>query len=134
MMPLQKQPRNAAMKAFSPKTEAEEAGNPKPQDSPLDYLLSVMRDPAVKPERRDEMAKLALPYLHPKPAVEGGKDTASPDPARLTDTDIARRIAFMLTKAALTPSSQDDSRRSEAQAGASAVGSVGVEIAAVRRV
>ena len=33
---------------------------------PLEYMLSVMRDPAVEPARRDEMAKLALPYLHPE--------------------------------------------------------------------
>jgi hypothetical protein len=45
---------------------------------PLDYMLSVMRDPAADQKRRDAMAMAAAPYLHPKvnaidaksPAVE----------------------------------------------------------------
>src|SRR5947207_13483713 len=32
--------------------------------TPLEYMLYVMRDPNVCPERRDEMAKAAAPYLH----------------------------------------------------------------------
>lgn len=31
---------------------------------PLDYMLSVMRDPAADHKRRDAMAKAAAPYLH----------------------------------------------------------------------
>jgi hypothetical protein len=37
---------------------------------PLDYMLKVMRDPSADPERRDEMAKGAAPYLHAKRAPE----------------------------------------------------------------
>jgi hypothetical protein len=33
---------------------------------PLQYMLSVMRDSTVDDDRRDEMAKAAAPYLHPK--------------------------------------------------------------------
>ena len=33
-------------------------------ESPLDYMLRVMRDPATDDERRDAMAKAALPYMH----------------------------------------------------------------------
>jgi hypothetical protein len=33
---------------------------------PLDYMLAVMRDPAVDQKRRDAMALGAAPYLHPK--------------------------------------------------------------------
>ena len=33
---------------------------------PLDYMLSVMRDPAADHKRRDAMAMAAAPYLHPK--------------------------------------------------------------------
>jgi len=29
-------------------------------------MLAVMRDPNEPPERRDEMAKAAAPYVHPK--------------------------------------------------------------------
>ena len=36
---------------------------------PLDYMLQVMRDESVSPERRDEMAKAAAPYVHPKLAA-----------------------------------------------------------------
>ena len=42
--------------------------------TPLDYMLSVMRDPSEFPERRDRMAIAAAPYLHAKvlaaPAVD----------------------------------------------------------------
>jgi hypothetical protein len=33
---------------------------------PLDYMLSVMRDPAADHKRRDAMAMAAAPYLHPR--------------------------------------------------------------------
>lgn len=42
---------------------------------PLDYMLRVMRDSKKPWERRDEMARSAAPYLHPKlsSVVVGGK-------------------------------------------------------------
>jgi len=56
-----------------------------------------MRDPAVEPTRRDEMAKLALPYLHPKPSAgEHGKNGAPIEITDLSETDIARRIGFIM--------------------------------------
>jgi hypothetical protein len=33
---------------------------------PLDYMLSVMRDPAADNKRRDAMAVAAAPFLHPR--------------------------------------------------------------------
>lgn len=33
---------------------------------PLEYMLKVMRDDKANIERRDDMAKAAAPYLHPK--------------------------------------------------------------------
>ena len=33
---------------------------------PLDYMLRIMRDPKASNTRRDEMARTAAPYLHPK--------------------------------------------------------------------
>jgi hypothetical protein len=70
--------------------------------TPLDYMLGVMRDPAVEPARRDEMAKLALPYMHPKvTATEpNGQDSLLPQATTFSETDIARRIAFTLARAA----------------------------------
>jgi len=34
--------------------------------TPLDYMLKVMRDKKGDPYRRDEMARAAAPYVHPK--------------------------------------------------------------------
>ncbi|TWG90335.1 hypothetical protein L598_000700000920 [Mesorhizobium sp. J18] len=34
--------------------------------TPLDYMLKVMRDPKADAGRRDDMAKAAAPYVHPK--------------------------------------------------------------------
>ena len=44
--------------------------------TPLEYMLSVMRDDRADTERRDDMAKAAAPYIHPRlAAVEhAGKD------------------------------------------------------------
>lgn len=35
-------------------------------DTPLEYMLSVMRDDTVDNKRRDAMAAAAAPYLHPR--------------------------------------------------------------------
>jgi hypothetical protein len=34
--------------------------------TPLEWMLQVLRDENVEPERRDEMAKAAAPYIHPR--------------------------------------------------------------------
>ena len=69
-------------------------------DTPLDYMLRVMRDPAVEPARRDKMAKLALPYLHPKPtAIEHtGKNGGPIEISDVSQTDVARRIGFIMAQ------------------------------------
>jgi hypothetical protein len=69
-------------------------------DTPLDYMLAVMRDPAVEPARRDEMAKLALPYLHPKPAVieHTGKDVGPMEISEASEADILRRLGFIVAR------------------------------------
>ncbi|MRX33527.1 hypothetical protein GJR93_10935 [Aminobacter sp. MDW-2] len=38
-------------------------------DTPLDYMLKVMRNPKADATRRDDMARAAAPYVHPKLAV-----------------------------------------------------------------
>ena len=35
-------------------------------DTPLEYMLNVMRDETVDSKRRDAMASAAAPYLHPR--------------------------------------------------------------------
>ena len=62
--------------------------------TPLDYMLGVMRDPEVGPARRDEMAKLALPYPKPTAIEPPGGQRADRD-IRGIGTDIARRISAM---------------------------------------
>ena len=43
------------------------------ENTPLDYLLSVMRDAEASAEQRLEAAKAAAPYVHPKlSAIEHG--------------------------------------------------------------
>jgi hypothetical protein len=34
--------------------------------TPLEYMLAVLRDENAVPERRDDMAKAAAPYIHPR--------------------------------------------------------------------
>ncbi len=44
--------------------------------TPLEYMLNVMRDELAEDSRRDDMAKAAAPYMHPKLAAieHTGKD------------------------------------------------------------
>ena len=44
-------------------------------ESPLTYMLRVMRDPTVAGPRRDEMARAAAPYVHAKISPENTKTT-----------------------------------------------------------
>ncbi len=45
-------------------------------ETPLDYMLRVMRDETADPSRRDDMARAVAPYVHPKLAAveQTGKD------------------------------------------------------------
>jgi hypothetical protein len=78
--------------------------NASPTISPLDYMLSVMRDPQVAPARRDAMAKIALRYLHPKPraTAQVRKDERPVELSEISETEVARRIGFILARAART--------------------------------
>jgi hypothetical protein len=90
---------DAAAPAASPRTAGEETAETR-ADTPLDYMLRVMRDPDVEPARRDEMAKLALPYLHPKPtAIEHtGRDGGPIEISDVSEADIVRRIGFIMAR------------------------------------
>jgi hypothetical protein len=41
-------------------------------ETPLEYMLRVMRDPSADDARRDAMAKAALPYMHARPTSVDG--------------------------------------------------------------
>ena len=47
-------------------TAAARAAAAKTGEMPLEYMLRIMRDPKASNTRRDEMARTAAPYLHPK--------------------------------------------------------------------
>ncbi len=68
-------------------------------ETPLDYMLGVMRNTGYEPETRLDAAKSAAPYVHPKlAAIEltgaDGKDLIPESPPI---EEIARRLAFLLT-------------------------------------
>lgn len=71
-------------------------------ETPLDYMLRVMRDPTVEHPRRDEMARAAAPYVHPKLAsvVHEGTGDDGAIKFEASDSELARRIAYLLTQAA----------------------------------
>jgi hypothetical protein len=53
--------------------------------TPLEYMLAVLRDETVGPERRDEMAKASAPYIHPRLAsVEATVDVSDDFADRLS--------------------------------------------------
>lgn len=59
-------PKKRATKPAIPKTETPHVEG----ETPVDYMLRVMRDPKAAPGRRDTMAKSATPYVHEKPATK----------------------------------------------------------------
>ena len=63
-------------------------------ETPLDYMLRIMRDEAAESTRRDEMAKAAAPYLHPRlSSVEHTGDTEEfRKAADMTDDELAAII------------------------------------------
>ncbi|RWP68202.1 MAG: hypothetical protein EOR07_07615 [Mesorhizobium sp.] len=63
--------------------------------TPLDYMLKVMRDAKADPGRRDDMAKAAAPYVHPKLASmqhsgPHGGPIQTVDLTKLSGDDLAR--------------------------------------------
>src|SRR5258706_9188409 len=54
--------------------------------TPLDHMLAVMRNPKAKAARRDEMARMAAPYVHP--------------PVAPLDIDVMRPVARLLNEIA----------------------------------
>lgn len=72
-------------------------------ETPLEYMLRVMRDPKAEHPRRDEMSKAAAPYVHPKLATVTHAGTGEGGAIKVEDqslSEIARRLAFLLTVAA----------------------------------
>ncbi len=54
-------------------------------EMPAEYLLRNMRDKKVSQKRRDEMAKAAAPYFHPRlTSVEHGGKNGGPIEGKIT--------------------------------------------------
>ena len=60
-------------------------------ETPLEYMLRIMRDEAAESTRRNDMAKAAAPYLHPRlSSVEHTGDTEEfRKAADMTDDELA---------------------------------------------
>jgi hypothetical protein len=67
-------PKGARNKRTRALIEAAEAGG----ETPLQYMLRVMRDPKAGDKRRDAMAAVAAPYLHPKLSPVEPRPVADP--------------------------------------------------------
>jgi hypothetical protein len=55
--------------------------------TPLEYMLAVLRDETADPERRDEMAKAAAPYIHPRLASVEAQVAITGHEAALADLE-----------------------------------------------
>ena len=62
---------------------------------PLDYMLSVMRDPNADHKRRDAMATAAAPYLHSRLTAIDAKLSPAASQAGTTDCEAAIRVEFV---------------------------------------
>jgi len=68
---------------------------------PVDFMLSLMRDPAMPVELRFEAAKAAAPFLHPKlNSIEHSGPAGGPTPSaeHITDEQRARALAVFLAR------------------------------------
>lgn len=64
---------------------------------PLDYLLSVMRDPELPAPLRMQAATLAAQYCHPKPAPKSAKQEAEAERQKNRSARFGRRQPPTLT-------------------------------------
>jgi len=61
--------------------------------TPLEYMLGVMRDPKADVTRRDEMARAAAPYIHPRlAAVQHSGANAGPIQVEYNRDELIKEI------------------------------------------
>lgn len=60
--------------ALGKKTREQIAAIEASGETPLDYMLRIMRDPTQDHERRDRMAASAAPYVHARLAVTDNRN------------------------------------------------------------
>ncbi len=81
---------------------AEIAGS---QDTPLDVLLRMMRDPGIGSRERTEIAKICLPFVHPRVAqLCPSENEPEQEPVDICDPayihELVRALAFSLSASA----------------------------------
>ena len=81
-------------------------------ETPLNYMLRIMRDQTAEHTRRDDMAKASAPYVHPKLAAieHTGKDGKDLIP-EYTDEQRQRALAVFLAKSGGVPLGVTDGER-----------------------
>lgn len=78
-----KKPKKGEGKKQAPTVPADIAAEALAENTtPLDYMLKVMRDPAVEKERRDRMAVCAAPFCHARKGEGAGKKEEKEDRAK----------------------------------------------------
>src|SRR5450432_717823 len=72
-------------------------------ETPLEFMLRVMRDPAQDASRRDEMAKAAAPYVHAKLAATDVKHSGKVETDNVTAAQLRAEILAEITDLGLWP-------------------------------
>ncbi|WP_260854985.1 hypothetical protein [Mesorhizobium amorphae] len=90
--------------------------------TPLEYMLRVMRDSRANGERRDKMAIAAAPYVHPKLANmqhtgRGGGPIQSVDLTKLSGDELAQLEAIFGPLAGAAGDDAEDDPTGEGEAG-----------------
>jgi len=88
-------PKKPAAKRPAPPCKAVPDTAPADGESPVEYMLRVMRDPKATPSRRDTMAKSATPYIHPRPAPKKKRSSGDASLKKRLETareTLARKI------------------------------------------
>lgn len=69
--------------------------------TPLDYMLGIVRNDEEDKSVRLDAAKAAAPYVHARlQAMTLAGDPDKPLKVEMSDLEAARRLAFLMTKAA----------------------------------
>ena len=88
-------PKGAISKSTAAIIEAAKAGG----ETPLDYALRIMRDDNAPSDRRDEMCKVAMPFVHSRLSPVETPSGGPRDLSKLTNAEldslerISRKIA-----------------------------------------
>lgn len=90
--------------------------------TPLEYMLRVMRDSRAKGDRRDKMAVAAAPYVHPKLASmqhtgRNGGPIQTVDLTQLSGDDLERLEALFGLLAGATGDDAEDDPSGEGETG-----------------